>query len=421
MTKQNEVSTEVRVETVKPEQHFQQGAAEIKTNPELYKGASLLEITENQKEILEAPVDNTEVEVRPDGLIYLPQVFTRERLNKAFGPGKWCLIQNNVYIVEAGGKQTLCFDGSLYIKGHFVARSMGEADYIKNNPNYTWGTVYESAKSDCITRVAKDLGVAKELWKPIFIREWLKNNSIKVWRNKAKDYNGNKTGAFAWRRKDVDPFYDEGKKAADQSDSERGPSRQSGPAAQSSAGSSQQSGGSGNGSRKPFPRTKCPKCGKVAVMKSIRGDGYYCNPKQEGCKATFDTLPNPDAPKGPKGGQSSSAAPNESSAPLPNDNDAPGTGGDSPPRPTPDLRSQREKNISFISWAYEQTKAKLFITSKSKAILYYVSETLRKAVISLDTLSDAELTKLVKGLKGKHDLEACLEKYRSVYEDGGKQ
>jgi hypothetical protein len=42
-------------------------------------------------EILLAPVKADDVEVKPDGILYLPEIKYRRILNRAFGPGGWGL------------------------------------------------------------------------------------------------------------------------------------------------------------------------------------------------------------------------------------------------------------------------------------------------------------------------------------------
>jgi hypothetical protein len=102
--------------------------------------------------------------------------------------------------------ETLCYDGSLYIRGFFVARAMGEADYIPSNKNMSWATVYESAKSDCLVRCCKDLGFIGKLWQPQYIEWWKKMYAVRVWRT--GDGSRTKPGYY-WRRKDAEPWSDE--------------------------------------------------------------------------------------------------------------------------------------------------------------------------------------------------------------------
>ena len=171
-----------------------------------YTNASMLKITGDEQALLQAAVNSNEVEIRPDGLIYLPQVFVRNKLNQVFGIGQWALLQHSTTKDPEINK--LYFDGSLYIRGCFAARAVGEAEYHADNVMQSWASVYESAKSDCLVRCCKDLGIAKELWMPAFGRDWQKQFAVKVWREKVSNRKGGQ-GVFQWRRKDVDPFYDE--------------------------------------------------------------------------------------------------------------------------------------------------------------------------------------------------------------------
>ncbi|HEX2868561.1 MAG TPA: hypothetical protein VHO03_16075 [Ignavibacteriales bacterium] len=171
----------------------------------MYQKASLLTVTEKEQKALEAPLNPEDVEIRPDGLIYYPQVFYREKLNSIFGIGQWALIQHSISKIG----NTLCFDGSLYVRGCFVSRALGEHDYFENNRNTSWASVYEAAKSDCLVRCCKDLGIAKELWQPAYGRDWVKKYAVKVF-VEVKDRQTGKTETKAqWRRKDADPYWNE--------------------------------------------------------------------------------------------------------------------------------------------------------------------------------------------------------------------
>ena len=68
------------------------GVAVINSSIEIYKGASTLIVTaEEQAKILSSFPEHL-IEIRPDGMIYLPQTFWRQRLNESFGIGQWCLV-----------------------------------------------------------------------------------------------------------------------------------------------------------------------------------------------------------------------------------------------------------------------------------------------------------------------------------------
>ena len=52
-------------------------------------------------EALLAPIHPDEIEVKPDGIIYLPEIKYRRILNQAFGPGGWGLAPRGETIVTA--------------------------------------------------------------------------------------------------------------------------------------------------------------------------------------------------------------------------------------------------------------------------------------------------------------------------------
>lgn len=170
-----------------------------------YQRASELKITDEEQKKLQQPVDSDLIEIRPDGLIYYPQVFARQQLNDTFGVGQWALVQHVITQI----KNILCFDGSLYIRGCFVARAMGEHEYIESNRNTSWASVYESAKSDCLVRCCKDLGIGKELWQPKFSREWIQEHAIKVFVKVKNRETHQEETKVQWRRKDQEPYWNE--------------------------------------------------------------------------------------------------------------------------------------------------------------------------------------------------------------------
>lgn len=173
----------------------------------MYQNASMLKITEEEQKELQKPVPEEDIEIRPDGLIYYPQVFVRDKLNQVLGIGQWALIQHSCTKDPKSNK--LFFDGSLYIRGTFVARAVGEQEYHDSNPMQSWASAYEGAKSDCLVRCCKDIGIGKELWQPKYSREWVKKHAVKVF-IKAKDRKTNKEEIkTAWRRKDQEPYWNE--------------------------------------------------------------------------------------------------------------------------------------------------------------------------------------------------------------------
>lgn len=50
-------------------------------------------------DVLLAPIDPNIVEIKPDGIVYLPEIHYRKILNRAFGPGAWGLAPRGETIV----------------------------------------------------------------------------------------------------------------------------------------------------------------------------------------------------------------------------------------------------------------------------------------------------------------------------------
>lgn len=64
-----------------------------------YHGLGSVPFSAEQAETLLAPVNSQDVEVKPDGILYLPEIKYRRILNKAFGPGGWGLAPRGESIV----------------------------------------------------------------------------------------------------------------------------------------------------------------------------------------------------------------------------------------------------------------------------------------------------------------------------------
>jgi len=58
-----------------------------------------------------------DVEVKPDGIIYLPEIKYRRILNKAFGPGGWGLAPRGETIVTA---KAVTREYALVVLGRYV-------------------------------------------------------------------------------------------------------------------------------------------------------------------------------------------------------------------------------------------------------------------------------------------------------------
>jgi len=66
-----------------------------------FHGLSSQAFSKEAADILLAPIAYDDVEVKPDGIVYLPEIKYRRILNKAFGPGGWGLAPRGETIVTA--------------------------------------------------------------------------------------------------------------------------------------------------------------------------------------------------------------------------------------------------------------------------------------------------------------------------------
>ena len=135
---------------------------------DLISTAGTIEITTIQKEILYAPVTEQDVEIRPDGLIYLPWMEYVTRLRNAFGI-QWAIIPQGMPTSEG---DYILWPFWLVIQGKIAGFAVGEQQYYANNPTMTYGDALEGAKSNALMRLCKGIGISLELWKPSFIRNW---------------------------------------------------------------------------------------------------------------------------------------------------------------------------------------------------------------------------------------------------------
>jgi len=160
-----------------------------------YKGIAAEPFSKDAAAILMRPPREEDVEIRNfDGLVYLPGVFFRRRLNEAFGPGGWGIHPRKL-IHESG---FIFYQGALYVHGRFVAEAMGENRYNPTNDKMSYASAIEGAKTDCMTRCCKDLGVAAELWEPAFGRRWVATHAESY---QGRNYKGQTV--TLWRRKDA--------------------------------------------------------------------------------------------------------------------------------------------------------------------------------------------------------------------------
>ena len=121
----------------------------------------------------------------------MPAGVVRARLDSTFGPGQWGLRQERDPFYDAQTSEC-CLDGSLWVRGKFVSRAMGGCRWNPNNKQMTKSDAIEGAKSDCLRRCCKDLGVGRDLWNPSFVRAFLAEHvepyTGQTWDGKVKTF-----------------------------------------------------------------------------------------------------------------------------------------------------------------------------------------------------------------------------------------
>ncbi|KAI7869152.1 mitochondrial genome maintenance MGM101-domain-containing protein [Spinellus fusiger] len=140
-----------------------------------FHGLSTQPFTNEVAKMLMQPIDTKDIEVKPDGLLYLPEIKYRRILNTAFGPGGWGLAPRSEHSISP---KNVSREYALICHGRFVSQARGEQDFfdISGLP-----TASEGCKSNALMRCCKDLGIASELWDPVFIRKYKRENCVEVW------------------------------------------------------------------------------------------------------------------------------------------------------------------------------------------------------------------------------------------------
>jgi hypothetical protein len=139
--------------------------------------AGTLELSEKQNEILFAPVQDDEVYIKPDGLIYMTWTKYSSRLSRALG-ASWTMLPENMPKISKDGFFVI-WGFHLIIKGVYCGFAIGEQEIASKR--MTFGEACEGAKSNALTRLCKSLGIGLELWDKGFIDGWLSKYADKKW------------------------------------------------------------------------------------------------------------------------------------------------------------------------------------------------------------------------------------------------
>ncbi|KAL2022436.1 hypothetical protein VTK56DRAFT_5265 [Thermocarpiscus australiensis] len=162
-----------------------------------FHGLSTTPFSPETAAVLMQPLDPLDIEIKPDGIIYLPEIKYRRILNKAFGPGGWGLAPRGELVV---GEKVVTREYALVVHGRFIAQARGECQYFSEE---TIPTAGEGCKSNALLRCCKDLGIASELWDPRFIREFKREHCREIW----VEHVVTKKRRQIWTRKDGEPAY----------------------------------------------------------------------------------------------------------------------------------------------------------------------------------------------------------------------
>ncbi len=157
-----------------------------------FKGLSAEPFAEQTTTILTAPLNPTDIEITPDGKIYLPEIKYRRILIRAFGPGGWALIPRGTHSINS---RNISREYALFCQGRFVGQARGVQDYFGEDG---LPMASEGAKSNALMRCCKDLGIASELWDPSFMRSFKDEFCTQVWVTQGS----NPAKKKLWRRKD---------------------------------------------------------------------------------------------------------------------------------------------------------------------------------------------------------------------------
>ena len=160
---------------------------------DLLKTAGRLKVSAEQREVLQKALTPDEIEIRPDGLIYLPWVEYQSRLDRAFGT-EWSMVPNGKPRYDVATNQII-WGFYLVVQGNLVDFAVGGQEYRPTGGlNYT--DAIEGCKSNALMRLCKRLSIGLDMWRPSYVRAWKEKYAEsyqgKDWRGSPKTF---------WRKK----------------------------------------------------------------------------------------------------------------------------------------------------------------------------------------------------------------------------
>lgn len=156
-----------------------------------FKNASDSPLSSEISAVLNEPLDEQLIEIKPDGSCYLPEVHYRKILSKAFGIGGWSLIPRGPHSVQGN---IISREYALFAHGRYISQARGHTTISGSFQNPAMCT--ESVRSNSLMRCCKDLGVASSLWDNSITSQWKAKFAI---RKSVTDYQGR--NKYIWEKK----------------------------------------------------------------------------------------------------------------------------------------------------------------------------------------------------------------------------
>ncbi|HEX8851261.1 MAG TPA: hypothetical protein VF761_17175 [Gemmatimonadaceae bacterium] len=139
------------------------------------------------KEVLDAlrlfrNIPDEMIDIKPNGQIYLSNRFASEIFDEVFGIGGWGLLPGRSITERKVMKRGTTAEYEIityyqtwkaYALGQYIRDVSGAGVYFSNNPEMNFSDAVEAAESYAINRLAKRLGIGRNLRDPIFAAEWV--------------------------------------------------------------------------------------------------------------------------------------------------------------------------------------------------------------------------------------------------------
>lgn len=167
----------------------------LATTLDLTKAGTLV-LDEKADAVFSEPINPEDVQIRPDGLVYLPWTWYAGRLNRALGRLQWALLpQAGAQKIPMGTSELVVWGHWFVVRGVVVGFEYGECTYRPDNFTMSFGDAAAGAKSNSLARNCKMLGMSLELWNQEWVSAWKEKYAERV-----RNPNGNRP-EFIWRKK----------------------------------------------------------------------------------------------------------------------------------------------------------------------------------------------------------------------------